>query len=115
MGVGKDHAPIWERSVSNRYMPNRGLLTDHDREFFRGNLDDETETDRMRKKRHNIRQRIDRIAEDIEILRDAGHDELVGEFHATVSQYGRLERRVRELEDRLDVADRPAETDSKDV
>ncbi|WP_330633644.1 hypothetical protein [Halocatena halophila] len=89
-------------------MRHRGLLTEKDREFLR-NLDpdeldelDEDTIKKLRNIRYNFRQRTENTEEDIEILREAGQDDLVEEFYAAVGRFERLESKLFELQDQLE-------------
>jgi polyhydroxyalkanoate synthesis regulator phasin len=84
---------------------NRGLLTKGDREALAGNLDVEHPEQRLADLRYNVRQRMENMEQDLDILRETGHDDLADEFHQRFGQVERLERRVRELEERLEDAD----------
>ncbi len=79
-------------SESDR-MRNRGLLTRGDREALRDGIDEE----KLHDLRWNVRKRMERIEEDLEILEEAGEEELVDEFYDEFG-VGDLARRVRELE-----------------
>ena len=83
-------------SESDR-MRNRGLLTRGDREALRDDIDEE----KLHDLRWNVRKRMERIGEDLEILEEAGEDELVDEFYDEFG-VGDLARRVRELEKGVD-------------
>lgn len=76
---------------------NRGLLTEDDRAFFAGEKETDDPAKTEREKRYNIRQRIENVATDIELLREHGHDELVEDFYDEVGRYERLERELRRL------------------
>lgn len=85
-------------------MQNRGLLTDDDRAFFRGERefgDDDKESQARRDKRHNIRQRMEHVAEDLELLQEAGEDDLVNEFYGDIGRYERLEQQIQDLQERV--------------
>lgn len=88
-----------------RHMQNRGLLTDDDRAFFRGErefADDDKKGQARRDKRHNIRSRMANIAEDIELLQEAGEDDLVNEFYGDIGRYERLEQQIQNLQEQID-------------
>lgn len=85
-------------------MRNRGLLTKADRAFFKGGRDPENPDARRSDIRYNIKQRMNRIEEDIRILREAGEDDLVAEFYDRFGRTSQLEKRVRELEAQLEDA-----------
>jgi len=76
-------------------MRNRGILTREDREVFQGERD--VDEDRMQDIRWNIKQRMDRIERDLEILDAAGEDDLVDDFYDRFGM-GDIVRRVRKLE-----------------
>ncbi len=76
-------------------MRNRGLLTKDDRKAYRGDRDVDEES--FHDIRWNIRKRMDRMEKDLEILEEAGEDELVDEFYDRFGMTD-LARRVRELE-----------------
>lgn len=84
-----------------RHMENRGLLTADDRAFYRGEKDVEDEEKMAREKRYNVRQRIENIEEDIEILRQAGEDQVVEDFYDAIGRYERLERELAELKEEI--------------
>lgn len=87
---------------NSRTMENRGLLTADDRAFFEGQKDVDNADKTRREKRYNVRQRIDRVAEDIEILRDAGEDDLVEDLYDEIGRYERLEKQLRDLREQLE-------------
>lgn len=79
---------------------SRALLTPAQREFLRGEKDD-VDTDTYRYNvRSDFRERMDELETDLELLRAAGQEDLVEEFHARFGR-GDLEQRVNELEDEL--------------
>lgn len=75
---------------------SRGLLTDAEREFLRGERDVEDPDGYLRNLRYRFRQRMDRLEEDINVLRAAEQDDLVDEF---LNQFGRVERLEREVDE----------------
>ncbi|WP_135306307.1 hypothetical protein [Haloarcula amylovorans] len=81
-------------------MQNRGLLTDDDRALFRGekDIDAEEETKQRRERRHNIRQRIDHIEEDLEILAEADEERVLQDFHEQTDKKEALIGRIERLE-----------------
>ena len=83
-------------------MEDRGILTEDDRAFWRGEKDVEDHSRTKAEKRHHVRQRIENLAEDVELLLEAGEDDLVTELRYYVGQNRRLEQRVARLERRLD-------------
>ena len=83
-------------------MQNRGLLTEDDRAFFRGEKETDDPDKTRREKLFNVRERRDNVAEDLELLREAGEDETVEQFYAVVGRYERLERQLHDLQSQLD-------------
>jgi len=80
-------------------MANRGLLTKRDRE----KLQSEEDLERRDALRYNIRQRMENLEEDLQILREAGEEDLVDEFYEMFGREGednhRLEKLEREVEE----------------
>ncbi|WP_135822995.1 hypothetical protein [Halostella litorea] len=60
---------------------DRGLLTESQREFLRGEKDDVDEQTYRYNVRSDFRQRMDRLEEDLELLEQAGEDDLIDEFN----------------------------------
>lgn len=94
-------------------MKNRGLLSADDRALFAGEKDDvDDEAQAKAKRRYNIRQRIDNIIEDLQLLEEAGEDQLLAEFYQDIEETRikstvdatDLEQRLSELEDRFEDA-----------
>lgn len=83
-------------------MENRGLLTDDDRAFFQGETDKDDPDAAWSTKRHNVRERARNMAEDLDILREAGEDDLVEFVYEEIGRYEQLDRRLKELEEQLD-------------
>jgi len=79
-----------------------GILSDGEREFFRGEKEVEDADGYQRNARYRARQRMDQIEEDLEVLREAGQEDLVNEFLNRFGRVERLEREVEELRDQLD-------------
>lgn len=77
-------------------MRNRGLLTLDDRRVFTG--EKEATAARQADIRWNVEQRMNRIERDLEILREAGEEELVEKFYAKYGGDAELERRIERLE-----------------
>ena len=82
-------------------MENRGLLTADDRAFFKGEKEVDNPEKVEREKRYNVRRRIERIAQDLDILRGAGESSVVEDFYEETGRYERLEKKVKELEQEL--------------
>jgi phosphopantetheine adenylyltransferase len=80
---------------------NRGLLTKSQREFLRGEKDNVDETTYRYNLRSDFKQRMEMLEEDLELLEDAGEDDLVEDFYdafgETIEQR-RLDRVEAELE-----------------
>lgn len=81
---------------------SRGLLTDGEREFLRGEKEVADPDGYRYNTRSRFRARMKRLDEDLEILREAGEDELVEEFYDKFGRVERLERELEELRDELD-------------
>jgi hypothetical protein len=81
-------------------MQNRGLLTGDDRKLFKGekDLDEDAEKKQKRERRTNIRNRIDNIVDDLEILEQAGEDGIVEKFHEDTDSPSDVEARLERLE-----------------
>lgn len=84
-------------------MQNRGLLTEDDRELFSGekDLEGEKEEKQKRERRHNVRQRIEHIKADLEILEAAGEDGLLERFHNETDEPSHVEARLERLENEV--------------
>jgi hypothetical protein len=79
-----------------------GLLSKGEREFLRGERTQIQDPDGYRNNvRHRVRQRIDQIEDDLQLLEDAGHDDIVQEFE---QKYGadRLAREIEDIQQQLD-------------
>lgn len=86
-------------------MRNRGLLTKKDRKVLRGEVDFDTEEERRDKLsdiRWAVKERMDKIDEDLKILRQADEDELVAQFYDSFGPTKELEQRIDELEEQLE-------------
>lgn len=83
-------------------MEDRGLLTDDDRAFFKGERPTDDPDKTRREKLFHIRRRIEHMNDDIDILRDAGEDEAVQYLYTVVGRYERLERKLNDLQNQLD-------------
>jgi len=79
----------------SRIRVSTGILSDGERAFFKDEKDVEDPDGYQRNARYRARQRMDQIEEDLEVLREAGQEDLVEEF---VSRFGRVERLEREVE-----------------
>jgi len=79
----------------------RGLLSNAEREFIRGERDAEDPDGYIRNLKYRARKQMDRIEDDIELLREHGYDDLADEFYEQFSRYKQLEREVEQLRDEL--------------
>jgi len=80
----------------------RGLLSNAEREFIRGEREAEDPDGYVRNLKYRVRKQMDRIEDDIELLREHGYDELADEFYEQFSRYKQLEREVEQLRDEVD-------------
>ena len=64
-------------------------------------LDEAAEMKQKRERRHNIGQRIEHIVEDLEILEEAGEEDLLTEFHDETDRPSDVESRLQRLEDEV--------------
>ena len=72
-----------------------GILSDGEQRFFCDEKDVKDPDGYQRKARYRARQRMDQIEENLEVLREAGQDDLVEEFY---NRFGRVERLERNIE-----------------
>ena len=79
-----------------------GLLSKGEREFFNGEKDPEDPDGYRRNARYRARKRIDQIEDDLELLEEAGEDDIVAEFYQRFSRVGQLEREVQRLREQVD-------------
>lgn len=79
-----------------------GLLSKGEREFFEGEKEPDDPDGYRRNARYRARQRIDQIEEDLELLQEAGEDDIVNEFHQRFSRVGQLEKEVDRLRSELE-------------
>jgi hypothetical protein len=82
-------------------MRNRGILTENDRSFFRDEKSVEEEDKMRAEKLFNIRERIEHLNEDIDILNEAGEDETIKLLYGSIDQYERIERQLQEIQQQL--------------
>lgn len=82
--------------VSSQLSVPTGLLSDAQRAFLRGEREDEiTNPDQYENKiRHQANQRVAQMAEDLELLERAGHEDIVAKFYYEVDRVERLRRAV---------------------
>jgi hypothetical protein len=83
-------------------MRNRGILTEDDRSFFRDEKSVEEEDKMRAEKLFNIRERIEHLNEDVDILTEAGEDETVKLLYGTLERYERLEQQLQEIQQQLE-------------
>ena len=84
-----------ETPQRSRTRVSTGILSDGERAFFQGEKEVKDPDGYQRNARYRARQRMDQIEEDLDVLRDAGQDDLVDEF---VNRFGRVERLEREVD-----------------
>ena len=85
----------------SRTRVSTGILSDGERRFFRDEKDVKDPDGYQRNARYRARQRMDQIEEDLEVLREAGQEDLVEEFYDRFGRVERLEREVEELRKQL--------------
>jgi len=80
---------------------DRGLLTESQREFLRGEKDDVDEQSYRYNVRSDFRQRMDRLEEDLKLLEQAGEDDLIDEFD---DRFGgtEFEQRLNRMEEQFE-------------
>lgn len=78
-----------------------GILSKSERAFFRDEHDVQDPDGYRRNARHRARKRMEQIEEDLEVLREAGEDDIVAEFYETFGRVGRLEQEIEELRAKL--------------
>jgi len=78
-----------------------GLLSNGERDFFRGESDVQDPDGYRRNARHRARKRMDQIEEDLEVLGEAGQADLVEEFYNRFGRDRRLEREIEELREQI--------------
>ena len=81
---------------------SRGLLTSGERDFLTGEKDVSDPDGYLYNTRSRFRSRMEKLEEDLEILREAGEEELVEEFYDKFGRVERLERELHELRSELD-------------
>lgn len=79
-----------------------GILSDGERAFFNGEKTVNDPDGYKRSARYRARQRMNQIEEDLDVLREAGQEDLVEEFVSRFGRVERLEREVEELRSKLD-------------
>ncbi|WP_152418620.1 hypothetical protein [Halorubrum distributum] len=79
-----------------------GILSDGERAFFNGEKPVNDPDGYKRSARYRARQRMNQIEEDLDVLREAGQEDLVEEFVNRFGRVERLEREVEELRSKLD-------------
>jgi hypothetical protein len=86
----------------HRNRMSRGLLTEAERDFLRGDKTDVDPEGYRYNVRSRFRARLDELEKDIQLLEEAGEDDLVDEFHRTFDKVERLQQRVDSLEKQID-------------
>lgn len=79
-----------------------GILSKGERAFFRGEKDPSDPDGYKRNARYRARQRMNRIEKDLELLREAGQEDLVEEFYNRFSETTRLREEVEELREQVE-------------
>jgi len=79
-----------------------GLLSNGERDFFRGESDVKDPDGYRRNARHRARKRMDQIEEDLEVLEAAAQDDVVEEFYNRFGRDKRLEREIEQLRQQLE-------------
>lgn len=74
---------------------SRGLLTKSEKEFLRGEKDDVDQQQYRYNVRSNFKARMEMLEDDLELLDEAGEDDLVEAFY---QRFGRVERLEKEVE-----------------
>lgn len=74
-----------------------GILTKGQRAFLRGEKDVADPEGYRGNIRYRTRKRMDRIEQDLVLLREAGEDDLVEEFYNRFDRVGRLEDELEQL------------------
>ena len=90
-----------ETAQQNPVSVSSGILSKGEREFFQGEKEVEDPDGYKRNARYRARKRIEQIERDLEVLEEAGQEDLVDEFYNRFNRVGRLEREVEELRDEL--------------
>lgn len=86
----------------NRQVTVTGLLSKGERAFFRGEKDVDDPDGYKRNARYRARKRMNEIEEDLELLREAGQEDLVDDFLNRFEPTSQLEQRIDELEQILE-------------
>lgn len=81
-----------------------GILSDGERRFFQDEKEVKDPDGYRRNARYRARQRMDQIEDDLEVLRQAGQEDLVAEFYDRFGRVERLEREVERLREELEKA-----------
>lgn len=84
---------------------SRGLLTKGQREFLQGEKPDVDKDQYRYRLRSDFRARMEKLEEDLEMLREAGEDDLVNEFHQKFGRVERLQREIERLREKVDEAE----------
>jgi len=81
---------------------SRGLLTEAEKAFLRGEKEDVDEQQYRYNVRSNFRSRLNQLSEDLKLLKDAGEEDLIEEFYGEFGRVERLEREIERLRDELE-------------
>lgn len=79
-----------------------GILSEGERAFFDGRKEVGDPAGYERNARYRARQRMDQIEKDLDVLREAGQEDIVKEFLNRFGRVERLEKEVEQLRDQLD-------------
>jgi len=79
-----------------------GILSNSERDFFRGESDVENPDGFRGNARYRARKRMDQIEEDLQVLKEADQDDIVEEFYNRFGRDKRLEREIEELRQKLE-------------
>lgn len=75
-----------------------GLLSENEEAFLEGDHEVENPEQYMRNLRHRSNQRIQQIPKHLQLLEEAGHDDLVAQFYYQIDPTERLRDEVRALQ-----------------
>lgn len=82
-----------------------GILSDSERAVLRGEKEVEDRDGYISNARYRARKRMDQIEKDLQVLKEAGEDDLVDEFYSRFSRVSELQREVEQLREQLDEQD----------
>lgn len=79
----------------------RSPLSDHNRQFLRGEIDVDDEQNYEYRMRSDARAGIERLPTDLDLLEAGGHGDLVGEFYWKTAPVHRLRTQIKTFEERM--------------